>query len=524
MLEALDGPGRTAHLEGGRQGRVRAKSARATETSTRRRGRRSMAEMRAAQESKDPGTGRQGKNAKLPRSAASTLGGRVRLARKRLNLSQQELAGPEYVASYISAIERDKIHPSLKALELIARRLDEPVEYFLYGGYGSGALHEVEKGAEGTTTPETSFTLSVRDTLLQAQLLLERGVFQGGSEGQALFEQAETTLNTLPRHQLTEYDRATLCMLAGSVAWRKGDLDASISQLEEAFPLAQKTEQSELLIGLYTTLGHIASARHSDEEAVAQFEAARNLLQQLEQDNPPELHLEVLLALTTEQLSQGHYSEAIALFERALKVEDQFDNLEMRVSLYSKIADASRQSGDVARARRYSILALSLYEQLNRRRNLLQLSPQLGHLLTESGREEQAEKVLLRAVEVANRSSSVDTGDLALAYNALAALRLRQGNLAEASRLSDLAINEAHKSGNMASEGNALRIAAEIQTRQDHPDEARRLYEQAINTLEAVSPASDLGDVYKAYGEALSGWGDFENAVTFLKKAYESKS
>jgi tetratricopeptide (TPR) repeat protein len=73
-------------------------------------------------------------------------------------------------------------------------------------------------------------------------------------------------------------------------------------------------------------------------------------------------------------------------------------------------------------------------------------------------------------------------------------------------------------------EGKALRLAAEIENGLNQPEAARQLYEQAITILEDSTASYALGDVYKAYGEALSRWGDFETAVIYLKKAYDSKS
>src|SRR4051812_12593725 len=84
-----------------------------SEEAHRKRGRRSMAEMRAAAQTGRVFSQRQQKSMSWLTSA-TTLGARIKLARKRLGLSQQELAGEKYVASYISAIVRDKIQPSLK--------------------------------------------------------------------------------------------------------------------------------------------------------------------------------------------------------------------------------------------------------------------------------------------------------------------------------------------------------------------------------------------------------------------------
>jgi transcriptional regulator with XRE-family HTH domain len=59
------------------------------------------------------------------------LGARLRAARKARGLTQEALAGPEFTKSYVSAVEREKARPSLRALELLARRLDVPLRDLL---------------------------------------------------------------------------------------------------------------------------------------------------------------------------------------------------------------------------------------------------------------------------------------------------------------------------------------------------------------------------------------------------------
>src|ERR1700692_1208572 len=63
----------------------------------------------------------------FPESSASkigkSVGEKLRAARIALNYTQSQLAAPDFSVSYISAIERGQIHPSLRALEILATRL-----------------------------------------------------------------------------------------------------------------------------------------------------------------------------------------------------------------------------------------------------------------------------------------------------------------------------------------------------------------------------------------------------------------
>src|SRR3954468_19881969 len=66
-------------------------------------------------------------------SALAVLGQRIRAARHERGMSQENLAQPEFTKSYVSAVERGKARPSLKALELMSRRLGIPMPELLTG-------------------------------------------------------------------------------------------------------------------------------------------------------------------------------------------------------------------------------------------------------------------------------------------------------------------------------------------------------------------------------------------------------
>jgi len=488
----------------------------------RRRGRRSLAELRAAR------GGILGKPSKAiaEKIIANSLGSRVRLARKRLGLSQQELAGPQYVASYISAIERDKIHPSLKALELIAKRLGEPVEYFLYGGYGSGALadNDSEDLIEGrSTAPETSFTSAMRDNLLEAQLLLERASHLAGPKGIQTLAEAEQILDNIPRHQLSEYDRTQLGRLLGSIYLRRQDPEQARTELEEALSLASRTGQVSLEVEIRYMLGNVLFARRLADQALPYHQTCRETIEANPELFAPEIKLAVLTSLANDHLALNHNTQAVEIFQEALKTEEEIEKPETRANTFFELSLLYKKHSDLIRSRAFGQVSLSLYEQLNQRRQVLRLSASIGELLAGMGQVSEAEKVLTRAVHVGQAENTLGGTDLALTYTSLAALRLQQNQLDEAGTISRRAIEEARQAGDMLAEGKALQLAAEVETRLEHRDEARQLYEQAINILEQVNMPYVLGDVYKAYGEALEKWGDFANAVGYLKKAYESK-
>src|SRR6202795_2383641 len=74
--------------------------------------------------------------ANVGKAVAVRVGANIREVRTKLGLTHSQLAAPEFSISYISAIERGKIRPSLKALSVLARRLDVPLTFLLEGSPG----------------------------------------------------------------------------------------------------------------------------------------------------------------------------------------------------------------------------------------------------------------------------------------------------------------------------------------------------------------------------------------------------
>src|SRR6266567_9450614 len=68
------------------------------------------------------------------------VGAKIRATRLAQKMTQGQLAKPDFSVSYISAIERGQIQPSLRALEILAQRLELNAAELLPG---QNARHEL---------------------------------------------------------------------------------------------------------------------------------------------------------------------------------------------------------------------------------------------------------------------------------------------------------------------------------------------------------------------------------------------
>src|SRR5215469_3903882 len=147
-----------------------------------------------------------------------TVGSNLRAVRLARKLTQSQLAKPDFSVSYVSAIERGQIPPSLRALEIFAQRLGISATDLLSKPTGQTlrGLSKKDTGKENKQDTELQ--------LLEAQLL----ILQGDSR------QATLLLRTLSSDMLKSQQEIRWCYLLGTALYHSGLLQESESVLIEA--------------------------------------------------------------------------------------------------------------------------------------------------------------------------------------------------------------------------------------------------------------------------------------------------
>src|SRR5687767_8196954 len=78
------------------------------------------------------------------RDLAQRIGLRIREARHRAGLTQQQLAGDRYTKAYVSALETGIARPSMVALRFLSERLGMPASHFIDEGHPVWTRIEVD--------------------------------------------------------------------------------------------------------------------------------------------------------------------------------------------------------------------------------------------------------------------------------------------------------------------------------------------------------------------------------------------
>src|SRR5688572_25255612 len=198
-----------------------------------------------------------------PPAVAETIGERLRRLRGERGLSQRQLAAPGITAAYISRIEAGMRQPSVKALRLLARRLDLSPEY-------------LETGMDLKEEQERELRLAEAEL----ELRLNDDVPSAEQHFRELLEEAHGAQDT---HAAT---RARVGL--GFAAARKGDYMEAVSMLEEA--LASGTLSPLSNPDVYNALAHAHAALGTPRRAV---EVLERCLAEVREQAPDDVASEV---------------------------------------------------------------------------------------------------------------------------------------------------------------------------------------------------------------------------------------
>src|SRR6266487_423367 len=179
--------------------------------------------------------------ANVGKAVAARVGTNIREVRTKLGMTQAQLAAPEFSISYISAIERGKIRPSLKALSILARRLDVPLTFLLEGS-PSGAT---EARAVGYSPSDSGPDARVDVDLLLANVMVQQGDHARAEQLLAPIQPERITTDQVYR---LYFLRGQVHLAAGEYQEAVVDLRSAVSQ-GEALSDPEYTERARNLLG-----------------------------------------------------------------------------------------------------------------------------------------------------------------------------------------------------------------------------------------------------------------------------------
>lgn len=439
------------------------------------------------------------------KAVAARVGTNVREVRTKLGWTQARLAAPEYSISYISAIERGKIRPSLKALSILARRLDVPLTFLLEGSPAGAA----EARAVGYSPADSGPDQRVEVDLLQAAVLVQ----------QRAYEQAAALVAPLQPERITTDQAYQLYLLRGQIhigecQYQEGvvDLRSAVSQ-GEALGDIEAIERARNLLGLaYSSLYNHTLAAENHQRCHAAIVSG--------QIADPLFALDVLHNLADDFFALGDLEKAVGFYRGAIEVvEGLGQDSKSHARKYMEESQRCKASGKLAIARDYAMRSLALYEMRDQQRLLGFTHLWLGKTLEKQDKLGEAEQQFHEAICIEGELH--DEAALSQCSTTLAELLLKRGNAQEAEKAAQEAFAFAANCQDVLAQGQALIVLAQIRYQAGDSTAADQTFEEALDLIERSQVHNVAAGAYFRYASLLEKRGEVQRSLTIIKKAWE---
>jgi len=395
-----------------------------------------------------------------------------------------QVGGEDLSRSFLSLVETGRSRISLRALSIVAGRLDLPITYFLEG-----------------TGPDA-------DTIAELALDGAESALHAGNARQAL----ELLPDEVP-------DRLTW-----REEWLRGWALLELGQAKEAIPhIRAATELGEAeasprdvvraLYGLGMALYRVSAY----EEAHGYLERALARAQELDDLSLVGM---ITVALGHIAYTQGRFDRAMAAYDRARELFSAVRDPLNLASVYSGLSRVYERSGNSAAALRYSRLSLGIHEQRHNQREAARELAAIAERALKVGNTDDAIRDAQEAVELAHEANApdVEVG----AHAALAGAYLSRHDLPAAE--AEIAAAEANKpAAGPLEQSELLLIRAGIAEERGDSDAADSYYKQAIKELKRIGHGGLLGQVALTYSKRLQERGDVQAALEYALLAAEAR-
>ena len=410
------------------------------------------------------------------RGGAETIGRRLRRLRLERRLSQRELSSPGVSYAYISRIEAGTRQPSVKALRMLARKLNVSVEYLETG-------REVGDDAERELAiAEAELTLRLEGEIGDAERSLRR-----------LFDEAVSAGDRVAVMRI----RAAL----GLHAFHAGRHAEAIEELEGALDALAPSPVARP--DLYATLGQAYALSGRPERAVELF---RSCLAELREQAPEDAgtHIRFATHLSYALSDLGDLGGAHAAVKDALARTTDDEDPYTRVRLYWSLARLATVEGRSATGLTYIRRAISLLETTEDTLHLARAHMLAARILLLPGGDTDGAAAELARAQAAF-GASAEPHDIATLRTAQARLAAETGDGDGALTLGREALGLL--AANDPDEGQAWWAIAMGHALSGEIEEADEAFRRAAQLLAEHGNARDRVEIHQAWGRALASAG-----------------
>jgi tetratricopeptide (TPR) repeat protein len=417
------------------------------------------------------------------------FGARVRKARLELGLSLANVAGKDFSRAFLNQIELGRARPSTRTLQVIAERLQRPIEYFLQD-------------------PEHS-SIALELVLIEAGNRLTQGDAVGA---RGLLTSFSTRSNVSPEMRV----RAGL--LLGEALIRLRSITEAIDVLRTAIADCERGRWVGLLVELYDRMGsayyglrHPHNAGHWWDKALVTYEEGGL--------SDPLLKARILGHRANLHYVRGAPHEAIAGYQAAIAAAEHVLDMQTLGGIYEGLALSFQRSGDLTRALEYAQRSLRLFETLQDVRMSAQLHNNMAEILLQQGMPAEAEKLFLEGIDRLQRVG--DKNFLPHLQSGAAEAALEKGEVDVAATRIAAALQACDRSNDPLARLSAERIAGLVAQAEGRPSEARAHMARSMQLAETVDSPMEKSRIAYDYARVLEAQGQTQEAILHYREAYE---
>ncbi len=443
--------------------------------------------------------------ANVGRAVAARVGTNIREVRTKLGLTQAQLASPEFSISYISAIERGKIRPSLKALSILAKRLDVPLTFLLEGS-PSGAA---EARAVGYSPADSGPDQRIDVDLLQANVLVQ----------QQHYQQAAELLTPIQPERITTDQVYRLFLLRGQIHLGLHEYQEAVVDLRAAVTQGEGLNDIEYIERARNLLGKAYFLLYNYTLAMENHTRCNTAIEN-GQINDPIFSLEVYNNLANDYFRHGDLEKAVVFYHKALETLEGMDrDSRSFAEKYMQIGQSYKSIGKLAIARDYLMRSLALYEMRDEQRLVGLTHQHLGKTLEKQNDLDGAEKEYREAIAIEQEIE--DDISASICHTSLAELLLKQGKSDEAEQQAQEALASAKASQDVQTQGQALMALGQIRYNAKDYTGADKLFTEALDLLDSSEAHEIAAGAYSRYANLLEQRGEVQRSLSAFKKAFE---
>jgi tetratricopeptide (TPR) repeat protein len=430
-----------------------------------------------------------------------SIGEQIRNARKKAGLTQSELAGDKYTASYISQIENGLINPSLKALNFIAEKLNKPIGFFCDDPEEVkriAARQEVEK--------------RVRFLINLGEAYLARGESRLALGN---LSQAEKLFDELESDEL----RALLLRFKGKVKAHMHDWDEAEECYLNTLNLYKKLDKPIETARTYYDLSQL----YFFQEIYSKDESClKKALRALEEAGAqePSILADIYNGLGVVSWIRGRFNEAAKAYDKALEYAKQASDMDKLAGIYMNISLNYSDDEQFDQAIVFSEKAVSIFESIENNRRLAEVLNNTGTVLVKQKKFDEALNFFKKSLAIFKELN--DNKSCGYVLTELAKLFLNKKEIKEAEEYAEKALAVAEEYQDKVEKAHILSILGEIAQHRKEWWKAKYYFKQSIELLEEAEVSVELTEALHKYSELLLSTGETEQAAASLRKALEN--